>query len=299
MIRISFLSLLFVLLSSVSVFAGPPIWTVRDADSEMILFGSVHALTEETDWRSDEIDRAVAGADVVVFEIIPGEDPEADAAQMERLLVHFLAPPDEPLSSVIPVETNARLQNAIMQLGGPPDGFEHLRPWSAAMGLGIVFDDSLGRTEEQGVDTILQAEVPDDTTLVALDDDVLLERTMIALAATPMEDQIKMLEEALDLVESGEGLDMTLDDAWVEGDLAALGAEIENMRLEHPVIYQALLVDRNVAWMDRLVLLLQTESNILVVVGAGHLVGPDGLPTLLSNAGFSVEGPGFPAEPRP
>lgn len=293
MIRVPLLSFVLLLIAVATARAEPPVWTVRDADSEMTLFGSIHTLSEETDWRSEGLDRTLAEADIVAFEIIPGEDPEADAAQMGRLMVYFVAPPGEPLSSVIPEQTNTRLNTALTELGERPGLFEGLRPWSAGMMLSVIFDESLGRSQEQGVDTVLQAEVPDDTPMIALDDDHMLERSMRVLAAMPLDDQVQLLEEAIEMVERGEGLDMTLEDAWASGDLAALEAEMDAMREEQPIIYQVLLVDRNNAWIERLTQLMQTQGRILVIVGGAHLIGPEGLPTLLSRAGFQVEGPGF------
>jgi uncharacterized protein YbaP (TraB family) len=83
-----------------------------------------------------------------------------------------------------------------------------------------------------------------------------------------------------------------MHDAWRQGDDAALDRSgSADMRERYPKLYQQLLVDRNRAWLPKIETLLQpaASGNALVVVGALHLVGRDGLVAMLQARGYRVQ----------
>jgi len=60
----------------------------------------------------------------------------------------------------------------------------------------------------------------------------------------------------------------------------------------NPEARAALLDNRNAAWVVALKPWLDMErKTFFVTVGAGHLVGPGGVPALLKKEGYRVEGP--------
>jgi len=100
--------------------------------------------------------------------------------------------------------------------------------------------------------------------------------------------QINLLMQTL---AEGAGLESLMDDmidAWRHGDVGFL----ERMMLEDmsasPELYKTIVVDRNRRWAGVIEELLDDERDYLVVVGALHLVGDDGLPALLSGRGNSI-----------
>jgi uncharacterized protein len=56
-----------------------------------------------------------------------------------------------------------------------------------------------------------------------------------------------------------------------------------------PQMYQRLLVDRNKAWLPKIEALFTRSGHALVVVGAAHLVGADGVVAMLKAKGYTVE----------
>jgi uncharacterized protein YbaP (TraB family) len=56
-----------------------------------------------------------------------------------------------------------------------------------------------------------------------------------------------------------------------------------------PELVDRLVYDRNARWTDQIAELLDGEDDVLVVVGAGHLVGDRGVPALLEKRGFKVD----------
>ena len=58
-----------------------------------------------------------------------------------------------------------------------------------------------------------------------------------------------------------------------------------------PGIYRTLVVARNQRWIDPIIERLQGKGEAVMVVGVGHLVGPDSVPSLLRARGIRVDGP--------
>ena len=81
-----------------------------------------------------------------------------------------------------------------------------------------------------------------------------------------------------------------LERAWLKGDMNRLGsALVDPMKAERPELYQALLLRRNLAWADRLdAVMRQGRGTDLVVVGALHMAGNEGLPALMKARGYAV-----------
>ena len=98
-------------------------------------------------------------------------------------------------------------------------------------------------------------------------------------------EQVSFLLDAADDVPAMQGDLDRLINAWRVGDLAALERELQNERAQAPALYDQLLGVRNRAWMPKLEALLEQERDYLVVVGALHFVGRDGLLQLLRLAG--------------
>ena len=103
-----------------------------------------------------------------------------------------------------------------------------------------------------------------------------------------MAQQDQMLAASLDDLDEERANVLKLTDAWKAGD----GASIERILLDDmkddPIMYQRLLVDRNRAWLPQLDALLSRGGRAFVVVGAAHLVGPDGLLAMFRAKGYKV-----------
>ncbi|HMJ87724.1 MAG TPA: TraB/GumN family protein, partial [Vicinamibacterales bacterium] len=80
-----------------------------------------------------------------------------------------------------------------------------------------------------------------------------------------------------------------LMEAWKAGDAPTVERIVLSALRQEPQLYQRLLVDRNKAWVPKLEALFARKGRTFVVVGAAHLVGPDGLISLLRAKGYTVE----------
>ena len=101
--------------------------------------------------------------------------------------------------------------------------------------------------------------------------------------------EIRSLAEAVDDVDSEMANISTLAKAWKTGDAATVERIVlEDMKKE-PAIYERLLVARNRNWLPLLEALFDRPGRAFVVVGAAHLIGPDGLIAMLRARGYQLE----------
>jgi uncharacterized protein YbaP (TraB family) len=61
------------------------------------------------------------------------------------------------------------------------------------------------------------------------------------------------------------------------------------MRKDYPELYQQVLVERNNNWLPQIEAFLKTPETELILVGALHLAGNDGLLAQLRQRGYKVE----------
>ena len=105
-------------------------------------------------------------------------------------------------------------------------------------------------------------------------------------------EQLQFLQEALKASTEGRAEIEKLHAAWRSGDVAALWDEMAvEMRKQFPKLYRRINVERNDAWVPKLVERLEAPGtdDTLVVVGALHLLGEDGVVEKLRAKGYRVE----------
>ncbi|HEX6858579.1 MAG TPA: TraB/GumN family protein [Caulobacteraceae bacterium] len=261
--------------------AMPAMWVVRDADSEIYLFGTVHMLDGRTAWQTPLFQDVYDRARCVWFEADVTGDPAAARAVFARYGVD----PSRRLTQKLSPRLMKRLTPLLQREQISYAAVDSLRPWAAAMVLSVQPLQSRGYSVERGADAMVagQASVSAKTvrTFETVEDQVRM------LAALPDEVGEEYLESVIDTqTRPGRGLDQ----AWAEGDLDALARGlVDDMRRHQPRLYEVLLKDRNEAWARTLTKEMRGNGVQLVNVGALHMVGRDGLPALLKARGFSVE----------
>ncbi|WP_125256202.1 TraB/GumN family protein [Brevundimonas fluminis] len=270
--------------------ADPVVWRVTDDDTEMLLVGSLHALPDHIEWRTPALDAAVSEAELVVFEVLIPADPNEELALYAPYFQYFFA--ERPLDEIVSADVWARLEAALSEVGASADELKFLRPWAAAFMLDSLVGGDGGSDWTLGVDQVIETSLRPDQRTLALDTPELLHASFSAFADMADAEGEAMLVEALDMLEAEDAeTSWEWEEAWAAGDLSMLIEDAEMMKAEAPHLYAAMMTARNEGWMPALIEVMATERRVVVVVGALHLVGPDGLPTLLRAAGYDVEGP--------
>jgi uncharacterized protein len=104
-----------------------------------------------------------------------------------------------------------------------------------------------------------------------------------------MEEQDRLLAETLKELDTQQTAVTALADAWKAGDVPTVERLVLQDLRSEPRLYQRMLVDRNRDWLPKLEALFARRGRAFVVVGAAHLVGPDGLLAMLRARGYTVE----------
>lgn len=267
--------------------ARPPMWVVRDADSTIVLFGSVHVLPPGLDWEPPALKEAISKADDLWFEL--PIDPASQEAGVQIVRQKGLLPPGESLLAKLTPAGRDRLTRLAPKLGVSLEQLDRLRPWLADVTVGLVDMASKGAGAADGVEQSISAAAPPTAQRRAFET---AEQQIGFLADAPEADQLASLEDTLRQIEEEPDAYDRLLAAWMAGDIQALQAEgLEPMMKASPDLYDRMITQRNRRWVEAIATRMQGSGETVIVVGAGHLVGPGGVPALLRARGFTVEGP--------
>jgi len=112
------------------------------------------------------------------------------------------------------------------------------------------------------------------------------------VSGAPQDAQIASLESSLREADSDPDEYRRMLDAWLKGDGQEIYQhDVLTLRKDAPDLFRILITERNAAWTRVLAGRLGGTGHVVVVVGAAHLLGPDGLPARLRALGFQVDGP--------
>lgn len=281
--------LLLLLALSAPAQAAAPVWVVKSKAGEITLFGSVHLLPKDVPWRSRRLDEALARAQSLWFEVPIDGATSFRAEQMIRQ--RGALPAGESLSQKLDDAARQRLALAEAKVGATPAEIEAARPWLADLTLTAFQDQSQGATAAHGVEWVVQSVVESKIPRRSLES---IEDQISFLADSDEIDQLDSLRHTVtDILDRPDLFDRVLQ-AWSAGDLKTLTAlSVEDMRAQSPRLYNRLIVQRNAAWIPILRRQLARHERAVVVVGVGHLIGPDSVIAKLQAAGYKVEGPYF------
>jgi hypothetical protein len=267
--------------------ADPPMWVVRDADSELVLFGSVHLLPPGLAWRTAALDAALGRAEDLWLELPVDEASQQQGAKLAQQ--RMLLPKGQTLDGQLSAAGRARLRRIAPGLGLTAQQLQPLRPWMAEVTLTVALAQRAGATSGGGVEQTLNRD-PNVTARRRAFETV--EQQVALFADAPAREQAAALEQTMREIEEDPLSYERLAKAWAASDLAALQAEaLDPMRKQSPALFKRLVTDRNRAWTGMIVARLKGSGRTVVVVGAGHLIGRDGLPQRLRALGYRVEGP--------
>ena len=260
------------------------LWKAEGKHSAVYLLGSVHLLKAENYPLAPELEAAFTNAAIVAF--------ETDVEAMElldsqlKLLSKARLPEGETLSEQLSPAVYARFTNYLADTGMPVAMFEPLKPSMAAMTLTLLELQKLGVDPQYGLDKHFFGRarregkqiVPLETVdfQIGLATDFSKEEGELFMKIT-LDDIDKATKEATKMLK-----------AWQTGDADTLEKLLNEASHQAPAVFKRLLTDRNQRWVPRIEEWLRGDKNVLVVVGAGHLVGADGVVELLRKKGLKV-----------
>jgi uncharacterized protein YbaP (TraB family) len=262
------------------------LWKVEAGTASAYLLGSLHFGSPELYPLPEPVTAAYAESSALVVEAnIQGL---RDAAAMAPLLAAGLYQDGSTLQDHLPPDLWQRLGVAADELGIPAALLAVQRPWLASFTLTALALQRAGFSEDLGLDLHFMNVANGHKPILELES---VEGQFALLQNLPDGDQVDMLRQALDELEQGPAYFRSMLQAWERGDTAAM-QQLMTEGLEQGAtqerLYQRLVTQRNASMADRLATLLEQGGTYFVVVGAGHLVGPESVVDLLEARGYRV-----------
>ena len=260
-------------------------WKATGKSGTIYLVGSIHVMSPSFYPLNPALEAAFKDSDLLVEEVDLAEmlDPSAQMAMLTRGML----PSGQSLDKILSPATMALVKKAIGDFGADSSPLLRFKPWMLAIALQGMellkagFDPALGLDQHfydqaqaggrtvQGLETV--------------------EYQISRFDGMTPEQQDRMLAETLKELATQTAEVGKLGDAWKAGDVATLERIALADVKSDPVMYQRLLVERNKNWMPKIEALFARRGKAMVVVGAAHLVGPDGVIAMLRARGYTVE----------
>ena len=261
------------------------LWKVQHGTGVLYLAGSVHALSGDVYPLNDAYQRAFDASDTLVEELDLNEAGMLSAAP--ALLTKGMYMDGRTFNQVVSADTVALVQ---ARLKGTPFSLEliqSMKPWMVMLMLSAMQVQLAGLDAQLGLDKhFYDKAVTAGKTVVGLET---AEFQIDRFDTMPEPLQEQLLRTTLTELDTAQSELRTIVSAWQRGDAAALERTLLGGFQKYPAAYQSLIVDRNRNWMPQLDRCLARSRPCFVVVGAAHLVGPDGLLKLLQQKGYRLE----------
>lgn len=266
----------------------PLLWKVTGpGDSRVYLLGSFHMLRADDYPLAADVDQAFAASNRLMFELSPADMQSPDL--ISKMMQAAVRTDGSELRRDLDAPTWTKLQAYAAANNLPLAQLQGMKPWFVGLTITLGQLARMGLDPELGLDRHFMKRAADagkpTSGLESID-------TQIAVfAQMSSKEQQQMVAEALDQAEQADALSRKLHDAWRRGDEKVLWNEMAvDMRGQYPQLYKRINTDRNEAWVPKLQQQLQAgQGGTLVVVGALHLLGEDGVVEKLRAKGFKVE----------
>ena len=260
---------------------GPPLWVIRDADSTVYLFGTIHLLRPGAAWGSDKVDAAFDSASEVWFEVV---NPDDQAAMMTAVRAHGLSP-ERPLSSRLTPDEKTRLDAAVRSMGMEPAQIDPMRPWFASMMISMTPLTTAGYDPAAGVELNLRSRaLAAGKTLRGFET---LDQQMAGLAGMSEEGETTYLRHYLAHYDTAAAQMDRAVAGWIAGDMDAIAVYArDNGRAISEEAHETFMARRNADWAGQIETLLAGSGTTFIAVGAAHLAGEDSVQTLLAAKGI-------------
>lgn len=261
--------------------SGPAMWMVSDEDTQIFLFGTVHALPPDVEWYSGSVKDALDSADTLVTEI--DMTPEAIAGMGPLVASRAIYTDGTTLRGILDEMDRKTFEEGLGKLGLPANALDQIEPWFATLQLAQLALAQAGVSTEFGVEKVLEETIKPGTNRIALET---IDGQLAIFDELPLEAQIFYLVETARQIDQVAPSLQTLTDEWASGDAEELGALLNATFEDDPVLAERLLYARNANWADWIAERMDTPGVVFMAVGAGHLAGDKSVQDLLEAKGI-------------
>jgi len=262
------------------------LWKVQSKTNTVYVLGSIHYLKKETYPLDEKIEKAFDQSNILGVEANVDNVSKTD---VQKLVESAFYSGDETLEKHLSPEAYELVKKQLTELGASLEAANKYRPWFLALSLASIEIVKLGFDPNYGIDRYFLSKAAEKKKIVELES---LEYQINLFSAFSEKDQelfllytlkdIKVLEQELD----------KLIKAWTAGDDKGIELIMTKSIKEDKKlipIYEKLVIERNRKMVSKIEEYLKEKETFFVVVGAGHLVGNQGIIELLKGKGLLLE----------
>jgi uncharacterized protein len=265
------------------------LWKVTGAKGVVYLLGTIHAAKADLYPLPSIIEDSFEKADTLIEEIDISEPAEAARAQ-QRLIEDGSYPNGDTITNHLSEVTRSHLAAYLKKGDLPEPVVAHMRPWLVSMLVEQLELQRMGLDPSYGLDQHFLEEARQSHKQIDALEDVGSQVKLLSSLSEEFQDRL-LLSSLVDMEKSQDVLDI-LTRAWQSGDDAAMQELITSSVRDYPQLkplMTKLLDDRNTAMTAKIERFLETPNSYFVAVGAGHLVGEQGILSQLRRKNFTVE----------
>lgn len=261
------------------------LWKVVSKEGTVYLLGSVHLLRSDAYPLSRAIEQAFDDATQIALEVNMDALNSPDAQRM--VLTKALLPEGNTLNEVVSPATYQAVQKKVEALGLDIQALKRMKPWFLSLSLVAMKMQQLGYDPQHGVDRhyFERARKAKKEVLGLETADFQID----LLDSLPAKVQEESLLQTLKELDQFETEFEQIVRAWAAGQEKQLSEMLLKSFKEYPEIYAKLITERNRNWLPKIENFFRTGNKTLVIVGAAHLVGREGVIDLLRQKGYSIE----------
>jgi len=266
-------------------FSETSLWQVSKNGNELYLGGTIHVLKKEDYPLPVEFTEAFNMADKLIFEtdIEMSQTPEF-SQKMMRMMTYSTG---KSLQSALDTSTFQKLEKYLDERSIPMDSFIHFKPSMVVIMLTYIELKKIGM-KDVGVDQYFHSKAKAVGKTIGYFETVDEQLAFIASMGKGYESE--MVASTITDMSRIEAVVEDIKLAWLKGDENKMvEVSLAEMMRDYPELYQTLLVKRNNNWLPHIEQMLTDKNVEMVLVGALHLVGKDGLLQQLRNKGYMVK----------
>ncbi|MCP5093537.1 MAG: TraB/GumN family protein [Gammaproteobacteria bacterium] len=270
------------------------LWRANGVSNSVYLLGSIHLLRAEDHPLPSVIDTAYEDAEVLIMEL---DMDDLDGAAAQQLFNQGGVLHDgTTLRDLMGEELYLKAETAARAIDIPLDLLSQSEPWLAAITVEMMTLFRIGFNPALGIEMHMTSRAIDDgKPIEGLES---IDEQMAFLDGLSLQAQREMLMQTL---EDSASMATSIDEmirAWRYGDTGFLESGLLESLAENEELNDALVTSRNRRWVSKIDDLLDEREDYLIIVGALHLVGDEGVPSLLANKGVEIHQLSEPASIR-
>jgi len=261
------------------------LWKISSRNNAVYMLGSVHLLKKDDYPLDRSIENVFENSAQLFFEINLDTIDEQKLQQLTITKGTYGG--GQTLKDGLSNQTYEFTKHRLADLGLNIEQFAKFKPWLLAVTLDALVLKKLGFDPSQGVDTYFYNKAKKNGKKV--DGFETAEYQLSLLGDMPAALQETLLLQTMKELDTVQQEMTAIIETWKSGDVDALDTILLTSFKDYPGVYKMLVADRNKNWLPKIESLIGQKDTVLIIVGAAHLVGKDGIVALLKQKGYQVE----------